>query len=252
MTRLMYDSTTAADIPAEAEMVAGYVDLWSAQDWARFPNATKLRIARNINEDGDVGDCETGDLTPAQCPAWTQRQRAAWRSGSVYVDVSNWPAVRNAFALHGIALPPTWVANYDNVATIPAGAVAKQYINPPGSGGHFDLSVVADHWPGVDPNPVIEDADMASIRQVNWNGQQHTLALVGSTLFNWYADGALPELVADNVVDFDVDIDASGANTPGNIPEVRVGMRHVDGSVSKSYQVIGKPGWAPVGLEAAA
>src|SRR5207245_9944229 len=36
---------------------------------------------------------------------------------------------------------------------MPPTAVAKQYQHPPASGGHYDLSVVADYWPGVDPVP---------------------------------------------------------------------------------------------------
>jgi hypothetical protein len=155
--RIMHDSITAADIPRDARMVAGYINgtwVWSAADWARFPNATKVRIATRANvNDGHVLDVEPGDATPAQAPAWVKMRRAAGVDPTVYCNLSALPAVQAAFTAAGVAQPHYWVARYDNVATVPAGVVAKQYINDPASGGHYDLSAVADYWPGVDPAP---------------------------------------------------------------------------------------------------
>ena len=41
--RIMYDAVTAANIPVDAQIVAGYVGgnsyTWSPADWARFPRA---------------------------------------------------------------------------------------------------------------------------------------------------------------------------------------------------------------------
>lgn len=154
MTRLMYDSITAADIPANAQIVGGYVNgtfKWSDADWARFPNAVHVRFAtRAYVNDGCVLDVERGDATPAEAPGWVTMRRAAGCDPSVYCNASDWPAVRAAFSSAGVAEPHYMIAHYDNIATIPVGAVAKQYINDPASGGHYDLSVVADYWPGVD------------------------------------------------------------------------------------------------------
>ncbi|GLY65481.1 hypothetical protein [Amycolatopsis taiwanensis] len=61
--------------------------------------------------------------------------------------------------------PHCWVARYDGVANLPVGCVAKQYINPPGSGGHFDLSAVADFWPGIDPAPISPTTSSISISE---------------------------------------------------------------------------------------
>src|SRR5262245_1955739 len=131
MARKMYDSVTAAHIPQNAQLVAGYVNgrfTWSATDWARFPNAVKVRIATQANvNDGHVLDVEPGDATPEQAPGWVAMRRRAGTDPTVYCNqLNSWPAVRQAFHNQGVAEPHYWVARYDNNATIPAGAVAKQ------------------------------------------------------------------------------------------------------------------------------
>lgn len=157
MTRTMYDSVTATDIPLSATMVAGYINgtyAWSQADWDRFPHAIRVRIATRANiDDGHVLDVEQGAARPYDAPGWVQRRRAAGIDPTVYCNqLNDWPLVRQAFAELGVPQPHYWLARYNNVATIPAGAIAKQYANPPTHHqGHFDLSVVADYWPGIDP-----------------------------------------------------------------------------------------------------
>ena len=155
--RTLFDSITAADIPADAQMVAGYVNgtfQWSAADWSRFPNAVKVRIAtRAFINDGHVLDVETGDATPSEAPGWVQMRRAAGVDPTVYCNGSTLSTVQAAFNAAGVAQPHYWLARYDNVPTVPNGCVAKQYINDPASGGHYDLSAVLDYWPGVDSAP---------------------------------------------------------------------------------------------------
>ena len=157
MPRTMYDSVTPSAIPRSARMVAGYLPpsryAWSAAEWALFPQARKVRIAifADVN-DGHVLDVEPGDATPAQAPGWVVMRRRAGVDPSVYCNASTWPTVRREFQRRGIREPHYWIAKYDNVARLIPGAVAKQYADPPTHGrGHFDLSIVADHWPGVDP-----------------------------------------------------------------------------------------------------
>lgn len=160
--RIMYDSVRPAAIPRNAEMVAGYLPpsryAWSTQDWARFPKAVKVQIAifASVN-DGHVLDVEPGDATPAEAPGWVTRRRAAGVDPTVYCNLSTWPTVRAEFRRQGVAEPHYWIARYDNHAEMIAGAVAKQYADPATHGrGHYDLSIVADHWPGVD-TPTVED-----------------------------------------------------------------------------------------------
>jgi hypothetical protein len=150
----MYDSVTPGNIPQDAAMVAGYGSgpyTWPASAWARFPAARRVVIvvSAGVNA-GNVLDVEQGDATPAQAPGWCVMRRAAGSVPSVYCNASTWPAVRAACAAAKVPEPPYWVAAYPGAGpVIPAGAIAHQYEDA----GPYDLSVVADFWPGVDPAP---------------------------------------------------------------------------------------------------
>ena len=153
--RQLFDSVTASAIPADAQMVAGYVDgwyRWSASDWARFPHAVKVRIAVHAStNDGHVLDIEQGDATPAQGPGWVQMRRAAGADPSVYCSLAVWGEVRDAFSRAGVPQPHYWIAAYPgNGANLYPGSVAHQYRNSGFNGENVDISVVADYWPGVD------------------------------------------------------------------------------------------------------
>jgi len=156
MARIMHDSVNWRAIPESAEMVAGYLSpskyAWPAEAWNRFPHAVQVRIAvRATTNAGHVLDVETGDASPEEAPRWVQMRRAAGADPSVYCSRSLWSTVMAAFRSAGVAYPHWWVAQYDGVRAIPAGAVAKQFADyNAGSGGDWDLSIVADYWPGVD------------------------------------------------------------------------------------------------------
>ena len=153
MTRTCYDAINPANVPASATLVAGYGDgYWNdvAAFRRRFPHATVVEITVFASDDqGTVLDVETGDATPAQAPGWVKKRRAAGVDPTIYCNASTWPEVKAAFAAAKVAPPHYWIAHYDGVRVIPQGAVAKQYQDP----GPYDLSVVADYWPGVDPAP---------------------------------------------------------------------------------------------------
>jgi hypothetical protein len=173
----MYDSVTPSAIPTNAAVVAGYVDgayAWSNADWARFPQAVKARIAVfPRTNDGHVLDVEQGDATPAQAPGWVTMRRTAGIDPIVYCNASTWPSVISAFRSASVAAPPYWIAQYDGNPAIPAGAVAKQYNDPPGSGGNYDIS----------------NASQAFINAVTGESMplsQDDANLVASTLLNWY------------------------------------------------------------------
>ncbi|RKE23518.1 peptidoglycan-binding protein [Streptomyces sp. TLI_171] len=150
MSRTMYDAVTVSNIPSDAEMVAGYVDGQFAnmtEMTARFPQAVRVPIAVFASTDaGVVLDVEPGDAEVGQAPGWVQRRRQAGVDPTVYCDSGRWPQVLSAFDNAGVPQPHYWIAQWDGDATIPAGAVAKQFRTTDA----WDKSVVADFWPGVD------------------------------------------------------------------------------------------------------
>jgi hypothetical protein len=153
--RIFYDGVDAKKLPRDAAGVCGYVDgnyAWSKSDWALFPNAVKVRIAVFADtNDGHVLDVEPGNATPAESVDWVLMRRKAGVDPTVYMNTSTWKEVIAAFRNRKVAEPHYWVAQYDNVKIVPAGAIAKQYYNNNALG--FDLSVVPGIWPGVEPVP---------------------------------------------------------------------------------------------------
>lgn len=170
MTRTMYDgvNTDAAAIGQQAkagDLVGGYGDglyTWSDEDWAHIaPGVTRIVIVVFWTTNaGQILDCEPGNCTPAQAVDWVLMRRKAGADPTVYCNQmdqkTGWPAVRAAFQARGVAEPHYWVADYDGVAVIPAGAIGKQHADDIALGKPWDISVVADYWPGVDapPSPV--------------------------------------------------------------------------------------------------
>lgn len=150
MTRIMYDAITPSRIPAvKPQLVASYVN----GEWPNFnqlkklfPNSIHVSIAVNILGVANVLDVERFDAAPTQAPAWVTKMRALGRDPSVYMNMSTWPAVIDAFKQQGVKQPHYWVADYGPNRNIPVGAHALQFLNTPG----YDVSVVADYWPGID------------------------------------------------------------------------------------------------------
>jgi hypothetical protein len=154
-------------------MVAGYVDKivlepWSSADWARFPNAAKVRIVKKAStNDGHVLDVEPGDATPAQAPGWVKmRRQSGFANPTIYCNKSTWPTVIQAFLAQGVAMPLWWIAQYNGVKELPSlqgqTAIAKQYAGDVAPG--YDLSYVADFWPGVDTDMALDNDDKNWIR----------------------------------------------------------------------------------------
>jgi hypothetical protein len=163
MTRTCYDSTTAADVPKGGDLYAGYVDGRYVTVPAlrkRFPKARIVTITVLGTPGAHVCDTEPGNIGVAGADRRAKNEIVAGRKPTLYLMASMWPQVKTAVKNAGIAGKVSyWIAQYDGKGEIPKGAVAKQYLhgdkNHPGSysGGHYDTSIVADYWPGVDPEP---------------------------------------------------------------------------------------------------
>lgn len=171
----MLDSTTAADIPdtfrgMPTELIAGYVDgshAWTPADWDRFPaHVRRVRLCIwNDRMDADAIDIEERNNDAKGAVPWV---RAKWARGETptvycYSDAGTRgyriSDVRRECDAAGVKRPLFWIAKWDNDPSTfdPSGdaaIIAKQYAGSKQTGGHFDASVVADFWPGVDDRPV--------------------------------------------------------------------------------------------------
>lgn len=181
------DSTVdTGKIPPGTRRIAGYDTgtpdiMWDAQDWARFPRASRIHIDQS---DGlplfaagktQVADVERGAGTiPHAVAAVLERQKAGEYS-TIYISAASLPDV--AAALHGAGVKMNrvgyWVANW-NLSEVQAAAmlgnevVAVQWASPssnpntpmPGTGmtlrdANVDLSVTLPGWypPPAPPVP---------------------------------------------------------------------------------------------------
>lgn len=148
--RTMYDALNPHNIPVGAEMVASYIDGENAPaaGWeSLFPNAVIVKITRlATTNDGHVLDAGDNGVTAAEALAWVRLRRSSGADPAVYTNRSLWPAQRAVFVSAGEPEPHWWLAvPGGDLAQYPA-CVAVQV----GFLGGYDVSQVADHWPGVD------------------------------------------------------------------------------------------------------
>lgn len=150
--RTMYDGIHPELSPGGGALYASYVD----GKWPNYlslqrlwPGARHVSIAVFASDSAHVLDVERFDATPEQAPGWAHARRAEGIVPCVYMSRVVWGECVRQFELQHEPAPLWWVANYDGVPVLPFGAVAKQYRNTAG----YDVSVVADYWPGIDPAP---------------------------------------------------------------------------------------------------
>jgi hypothetical protein len=135
--------------------------------------------------------------------------------------------VRESFVNRGVAEPEYWIAHYDGAANIPVGAVAKQYLNTPG----YDVSAVADYWPGIDVRTYPHNADSEDIMRFDAGEDVHeSIIVIGKTQL-WFATADL----GDGVVAI-TSIDFYGATPPGS------GGAGVGGAVRNAHIDPHRPG----------
>lgn len=153
--RIMFDSTDPSAIPADASLVAGYVDgpqsQWPAAAWSMFPHAELVRI--NVTGDpdhgGDVLDVERFDATPDLAPVWFDaRTKAGARGLAIYCDRNTLPAVTQAMGQRSYF---RWIATLDGTLHIDGytpleGPAAVQFANAIMAGRNVDLSLVMSDY----------------------------------------------------------------------------------------------------------
>lgn len=178
----MYDSTDVAAFPRRAKMAAAYVDgLYVTYDelCRHRPDLRRIvMISVNGSKAADVIDRETGDVSAARAAELVDQAVVH----SIYVNLASLGEVLRALAHHNLQHTPIWTAHWTGRKHI-CGAnclkpyrlpyapnvVATQYADPKTSGGHYDVSLVAAHWPGVDletPAKGLTAAQRAAVTRV--------------------------------------------------------------------------------------
>jgi hypothetical protein len=189
MTRTMYDAIYADDLPSGGDLYAGYIDGDWPDDGAiaqRFSPVPVVGIATSADTDGGtVGDGPPDNGTWPEWIQWVVRRRAAGVDPTINTNRSTWEAGIAAFEAAGVAQPHWWIAAYvddpADVPVIPAGAVAQQYYDF----GDYDVSVVADYWPGVDPEPAPTIAAAAALEEDE--DEMSTTSVNGRAGLSWAA-----------------------------------------------------------------
>lgn len=148
--RIMYDSVNPRKLPLDAKVIAGYINgryRWADRAWSWFPHSTHVSISVDPNlNSGIVLDVEPGCARNDQVVAWVRKRRLQNVDPTIYTSLSNWANIEHEFEKAGERRPHYWIAKWDNDPKILAGSIAHQYETK----GPYDLSVVADYWPGVD------------------------------------------------------------------------------------------------------
>lgn len=163
----MYDSIIAADVPPDGDAYLGYDDgHWPDGDElaSRFPGKLVLRatVFPGDNE-GDVGDCETGDMDVPGLVSWVYRRRLSGHPNPLaYFSLSLWPTVRTWFRNANVPEPGYIIADYDGDPTIPPewialGCVGKQWQSD--TAHNFDTGTLINYIQGFDmaPAPATDD-----------------------------------------------------------------------------------------------
>lgn len=177
----VYDSTVWSDIPRNTPQgLLAYSDgayVFPSDKIKDFPNVVKVWWITVTGRDlmADVVDCENGDATVSGAIDWVLRKRAMGVAFPiVYANDSTWTQLKAGFQAINQILPSWWEANPDGVATLNPEAYAKQYLWPPQSGGHYDISIAPyDPPPTPDPIPVEELEDMGLSIVVGPDGRRH-------------------------------------------------------------------------------
>lgn len=172
MNRTMFDSTTVADVPSGGDLYLGYPDgNYRTVDGLheRFPRSRVVVTTVNGSTKGcNLVDCETGDTVPETAVGYVKGEiKGGNDHPGVYTYVSSLAAVCHQVLAQGVnpasvlfmtahytGKPHLCDAKCYGQLPFEPRIIATQYAAPGyGSRGHYDVSLVAPFWPGVDPKP---------------------------------------------------------------------------------------------------
>ena len=141
----MYDAAVPDNIPASAQVVAGYIDgsyAWTADDWKKWPDADKVLITVTGSLKANVADVENGAMTADDARNWiVAKQKEHMRGCTIYCSQANLNSVWSACKGHAYYI---WVADWTGSAHEVAHTVATQYSSVD---NRYDLSMVySQEW----------------------------------------------------------------------------------------------------------
>lgn len=194
MTIAFEDAILASNLTEGLTHGVYYVDGRYANHWAvkaRLPKAKLLGITvlGTKGKGIQICDCENGDLTLASAEAWVaaQIELGVYRP-CVYASLSTWNSGLLTNLAHYGTKIRRWLALWDNVATIPQGYDAKQYINDVGGvdksvalDTFFDTSAPKPPAPTPKPPPASNNGKIHAFLTLDLDTDVWTIHKVSST-----------------------------------------------------------------------
>ena len=150
-----------SSIPAGARKVAGYVtggsDIqWTAEDWARFAAAAKVRVNQMPGSSpllGDVLDVEPGAWTNEEAAQACRERQQHGLEISLYSSQGNLTPLLNACIAVGVTSGNLWVANWDLSMAEATAVVAHR-------SGPWPVQAVQWASPQSNPDTLIPGSDL--------------------------------------------------------------------------------------------
>lgn len=226
MTRVMADACNPANLPTSGvDLLASYVDGSCA-----VQRDDPVRISSVATNAGNVGDCEPGNPPPSAWVIWARGRRAAGMDPTIYcADDSLGPFFQGfkrsdvlaAFQAAGEPLPHLWVA-LPGATAIPPGAVAVQHTLNVAPG--YDLSLVADVWPGVDDMYEQSDRDRDNLMADNAQQTHDAMARVESAVGNLVLPGVAAVKAELDALKAEIEA-GSSVDAPAAIARIEAALR---------------------------
>jgi hypothetical protein len=205
-SQLMYDSTTPAAIPANAKLILTYIDGNYVTDHdvaIRFPTATRITTTTttNGNLSARIYDCERGDGNATEAAAWAKEKLTLNQRPTIYcsrVGEPNygWSWVQSALELIKVPISAVdfGIADYTGVQHLVPGSAFTQYVDPPNSGGDYDISVTNGVWPDAPEPPIttagtyITENGMIVVTESTVDGNRHVFVYdeTDKSVTHWY------------------------------------------------------------------
>ena len=195
------------NIPADSsaiQQVNGYITernpgdgiKWTEQDWARFPNYVKKRIAQLPQNDpaADILDVEPGGATDPTAVAWVKARHDAKQAAHIYVDSANVQSLDDALkAADELSQTYLWLADWNLNETEATALLGTDY-------GGLRVEMVQWASPSSNPNTILPGTNYTlknagcdlsvAIPFSTWKEPVKAISLVSVMAVATYSDGS--------------------------------------------------------------